>query len=86
MHTSLLLECEAIVKYITAAREIVQSGHMPDLNGLDGRVAALCAALMKADKITQQQCLPQLNAILETLDTCEVEMRALHQAPQKGKA
>ena len=86
MNPFILNEFEAIIKYITAAREIVQSGHMPDLKGLDLRVAALCNALAEADLETQQAFLPKLNDIIQSLNSCEDEMRAFHEAQMKGHA
>ena len=84
MNQSLLHEFDSLIKYITAAREIVQSGHMPDLTGMDKRIAEICATLTETDPETQQACLPKLTDILQNLDLCENEMRAFHKAQQEG--
>ena len=86
MPPSLLHEFDALLKYLTAAREVVQSGHMPDLTGMDGRVTELCDRLTQADPDIQQACLAKLTIIVQNLDACEKEMRVFHDAQMKGHA
>ena len=86
MSIPLLDECESLITYVAAAREIVQSGYMPDLKGLDERVADLCAALTLTDPDTKQACLPKLTLFLESLNICENEMSLLHKLQIRGRA
>jgi len=81
---SLLNEFNAIDAYLKAVREILQEGHMPDMAGLDKRVAALCSTLETADTDVQQQCVPKLSDLIKRLDVCETEIRSFHAAQNKG--
>lgn len=71
-------EIEAIKGYLTAAGDVVKSGHMPELVGLEERMAFLCEAIKKSTPETQETCLLHLPLILEQLNTCENAMRELH--------
>jgi len=71
-----LHEMNAIRNYLIAAQDVVKSGHMPDLAGLEGRIAALCESILKAEADIQGECLPQLQELLEQLNACEKAMRA----------
>ncbi|MDE2029576.1 MAG: hypothetical protein KGI97_03325 [Alphaproteobacteria bacterium] len=71
-------EFEAINAHLDAAGETARQGYMPNLNGLDKRIAALCATLEKSESDIQQRCLPLLEALLKKLDSCESEIRASH--------
>ena len=82
----LLDEFVAIDNYIKAVCEILQTGHMPDMTGLDGRVSSLCAALKESAPEVQQQCLSKLNDMLNKLDECERDLRAYHAAHLKGQS
>ncbi len=73
---SVTQEFDSIDAYLQAVHEILQEGHMPDIPDLDDRVARLCDAVEKATPEIQQQCLPNLNALLKKLDDCEDEMTA----------
>ncbi len=77
---NLLREFDSITTYLDAVHETVKQGHMPDMRGLDKRIADLCAALEQAPQDIQQQCLPKLGAVLEKLDICEAAIRAFQAA------
>jgi hypothetical protein len=83
---SLLDEFAAIGNYIKAVREVLQSGHMPDMAGLDKRVSNLCAALTESAPETQQQCLPKLSHMLDQLDECERDLRTYHETHIEGQS
>ena len=56
---------------------------MPDMIGLDNRVADLCAALKESEPEIQQECLPKLSEMLDRLDECERDLRAYYDAHLK---
>lgn len=68
-------ELEAIKSYLVAAQDVVKSGHMPSLEGLESRIARLCESIQTADADTQQTCLPELFALIEHLNACEKTIR-----------
>lgn len=78
-------ELTDVKNYLTAAQDIMASGHMPDMGGLENRVAALCESIQTAPKDIRQEYLPALLDILETLNACEARMRELYEAMQKNK-
>ena len=81
-----LEEFAAIDGYIKAVCEVLATGHMPDMAGLDNRVSSVCAALKEAAPEIQQECLPKLSDMLERLDECERGLRAFHETHLKEKA
>ncbi|MDP9128225.1 MAG: hypothetical protein M3N08_08215 [Pseudomonadota bacterium] len=68
-------ELDSVQSYLTAAQDIVASGHMPDLSGFDKRIAALCNAIQEAHPDMQQQYRTALAAILEQLTACEKSLK-----------
>ena len=81
---ALLAEFTSIDAYLQAANEILETGHMPDLAGLDGRLAHLCALANQVDPAIRQECLNALARVLKKLDACEEAMRAYRTAHMKG--
>jgi hypothetical protein len=82
--SSILHEMSAIRNYLIAAQDVVKSGHMPDMSGLENRIAALCEAVQNAEPHVQGECLPQLHELLTQLDACEKVMRESQQ-PESSK-
>jgi len=80
----IMAEFDTIDRYLNAARGTLRDGHMPDMVALDARIAHLCTSIEKCDSGTQQSCLPRLNSLLQKIDMCEAEVRALHEATVKG--
>lgn len=76
-------ELDGIGNYLDAAQEVIAQGHMPDMMGLDQRVAALCAALEQAEPDIQQECLPRLGGLLDKLDACEAAIRTFQARHEK---
>jgi hypothetical protein len=68
-------EIESIKNYLVAAGDVVKSGHMPSLDGLENRIARLCESIQQSEAATQKICLPGLHTLIELLDGCEKEMR-----------
>jgi hypothetical protein len=68
-------ELEAIKSYLLAAQDVVKTGHMPELEGLENRIARLCESIQGADPETQQTCLPELFTLIDHLNACEKAMR-----------
>jgi hypothetical protein len=71
----ILHELAAIRNYLLAAQDVVKSGHMPDMTGLENRIAVLCEAIQQAPPDVQGECLPQLHILIEQLNACEQAMR-----------
>jgi hypothetical protein len=82
---SLMEEFDSVDAYLQAVHEIVQEGHMPDIAGLDNRVAHLCAAVEGVDTDIQGRCLAKLDELLDKLNSCEDEMTAFHESQMKIK-
>ncbi len=80
----LLAEFSAIDSYIAAVRETLRDGHMPDMRGLDSRVADICAALKESPPDVQKECLPKLAEMLDHLDECERDLRAFNDEHLQG--
>ena len=81
---SMQAEFDTLDKYLTAARETLRGGHMPDMVGLDARVAQLCKSIEQSESDVQQYCLSRLNDLLQNIDACEAEIRAFHEAVTKA--
>ena len=81
---SMQAEFDTLDKYLTAARDTLRGGHMPDMIGLDARVAHLCRTIEQCEFDVQQYCLPRLNELLQSIDACETEIRAFHEAMTKA--
>ena len=73
-------ELAAIKNYLIAAQDVVASGHMPDLTGLENRIALLCQSIQKTEPAVQKECLPELTSLLDHLNLCEKGMRTSHEA------
>ena len=75
----ILTELAALKTYLDTVREALAGGAMPNLAGLDQRIAAVCTQMQQADKPVQQRCVPVLTALVKDLDACEQDMRAAHE-------
>jgi hypothetical protein len=64
-------ELAAIKSYLIAAEDVMKLGHMPDLTGLESRIAILCESVQNADNDLQKECLPELLALVDHLNVCE---------------
>jgi hypothetical protein len=71
----LLEELAAIKAYLDAAHDVVKDGSMPDMAALERRIANLCIGIQAADVEEQSRCLPELAALLKSLDECEQGLR-----------
>ncbi len=81
----ILHEMASIRNYLVAAQDVVRSGHMPDMTGLENRVASLCESIQKAPSEVQAECLPQLHELLAQLGSCEEVMRGATQSAESIK-
>lgn len=73
-------EIQALRRYLNAAQDVMRTGFLPSLNGFDERIALLCGQLQEEDPVIQEQCLPELTALLAALDECGKDMKAWHAA------
>lgn len=79
-------ELAAIRNYLIAAQDVMKTGHMPDLTGLENRVAILCEAIQTAEPDAQKECLPELMVLLDQLNSCATDIRASPPGmPQGGR-
>ena len=80
-----LKELNAIRIYLQAVQASLKDGSMPDMSGLDQRIADLCKNLHEAGREVQAQCLPELSVLLKDLDVCEKDLRAWHAAAMQAE-
>ncbi|MDX2028902.1 MAG: hypothetical protein SFW62_09760 [Alphaproteobacteria bacterium] len=80
---SIRTELATLQNYVSAALDVMKSGHMPDMAGLEDRVTVICDTIQKAPRNIQQECLPELLNFLQRLNECEARMRSLHESTQK---
>jgi hypothetical protein len=74
-------ELSSIRDYLTAAQQVLKEGHMPDMAGLEQRVAAVCVAIQNAPQSIRGGYLPVLASILEQLNDCEKDLKAWKEKP-----
>lgn len=77
-HQRLIDELKSIKNYLAAAQDIIKSGFMPNLSGLEERVTVLCETMKTLPRDIQQQCLPEFTSLIDDLNLCEKNMRAWH--------
>lgn len=75
---TLMKEFESIDAYLRATREIMEDGHMPDIAGLDDRVARLCSVVEEVHPEIQERCITKLDDLLQKLNDCEDQMAEFH--------
>ena len=75
---SILSEILAVENYLHAVSEILSSGRLPEMVGLDTRVGELCQRAQAATAEDQAICLPRLKELLNKISVCENEMRVFH--------
>jgi hypothetical protein len=75
---AILEELATVQNYLTAAQGVLDSGYMPDITALEGRVASLCERIQKSSPEIHDQCLKQLVLVLDQLNACEQKMKAFH--------
>ena len=76
-------ELTALDQYLHAAGGILRDGHMPDLTGLDRRIAALCQSVLALPEIVRKTYLARLQALVRQLDHCNAGLRAVHQPAEE---
>jgi hypothetical protein len=79
----LLEELDGIRKYLGAIQDCLKTGYMPDIASLEKRVSDICLKVQKAEEDDQKQCLPELSALMQSLDDCERDLRQWHAAAMK---
>lgn len=87
-------DLSAVAAALAEARAQAESGAAVDLAGLDGRVAALCAAVQDLPRAAGKGLLPDLGALLDGLDALaatlahqrEAVLNAPHTARQRAAA
>jgi hypothetical protein len=82
----LMDELVAIKNYLRSVQDMLKTGAMPSMIGLEKRVAVLCEGIQKSDVSVQKQCLPEMATLLQDLDDCERSMRKWYESLKGGKA
>lgn len=70
-------ELRALQAFFQDAMAQLRDGKVIRLDGVDGRIAAACLAVQQADPVTQQQCMPELDRLIEMLRDYETTLRHL---------
>jgi hypothetical protein len=74
----------AVIRYLDAGQDVLNAGTMPDLRGLEERVAMLCERIKLAPPESHEECLPKLVILLEKLNDTEKAMRSFQEALKKS--
>lgn len=72
-----LEELQALQAYFRTATAGLQQGEVIRLEGMMERVAAVCNAVQHGSPELQQECLPELTALIELLHLYEMELKML---------
>ena len=87
-----LNQLAALRDYLRAVEDSLQAGAMPDLTGLDHRIAGLCHDIEQVEEAGRGACLAELKAVLQSLDTCRAGLlnsraaMAANEKPSEGEA
>jgi hypothetical protein len=68
-------ELEALHHALQTSAQVVRSGGVIDLGGLDAQVEQLCAEVVKTEGPVRLALLPKLEEIIKILDWLEAELR-----------
>ena len=71
-------ELQALHEYVNAIRGVLASGRMPEMIGLEKRIAELCQSINLADPDAQKHYLPELKKLLEYINICEDDLRTFN--------
>jgi hypothetical protein len=82
--TTCVQDLDAIRATLGEARLSLKKGIMPNMFGLDQRIAEVCKRIEGADEAIQQECLPLLSILLNDLDECENDVRKWQEAQSQG--
>jgi len=80
---AIMKEFDSVESYLRAVRDVMDEGHMPDISGLDDRVAKLCDIVQEVSPDIQERCATKLDELLQKLNDCEDEMAVFQDKRQK---
>lgn len=72
-----LAELNELSAFFLKAESTIKQGGAVDMSGMDTRISEVCRAVQNAMPEQQQQYLPELNALLNLLNSCETAIRTM---------
>lgn len=75
---SILHEISAIRDYIVAVQDVLATGRMPEMIGLEQRINDICQSVQMAPSEIQQKCLHDLKVLLSDIDACKYALKSFH--------
>lgn len=66
----------AVIEWVTNANEMVRSGHVVPLDGLDERVAAVCERVAALPPDARENCRDAMVTLIDEFDRLATELRA----------
>lgn len=73
-----LAELNELSHFFIMAEVEIKKGHEVDLSGVESRIATMCQTVQDSIPEQQQLYLPELNVLLNLLDSCELALRSIH--------
>ncbi|MGE4352115.1 MAG: hypothetical protein AB7E52_08005 [Bdellovibrionales bacterium] len=70
-----LAELNELSQFFISAEAQIKDGLCIDMNGIEGRITAVCQTVQTAIPEQQKIYLPELNILLTLLDSCEQAVR-----------
>lgn len=77
-----LAELNELNQFFIHAEATIKKGQTVDMNGIESRIAAMCQTVQDAIPEQQKVYLPELNMLLNLLDSCELAVRSMQQQAQ----
>lgn len=75
--TKTLEELNALSRFFIDAEKQLKDGYQVDLSGVDERIGKVCKIIQEALPEQQEQYLPELNNLLNLLNSCESVLRSM---------
>jgi len=72
-----LAELNALSQFFIKAEDTIKGGQAVDMTGIDQRINALCTIVQEAIPEQQEIYLPELTALLNLLNSCEIALRVM---------
>jgi len=72
-----LAELNTLSQYFIEAEATIKSGKTVDMTGIDQRVSQLCETVQTAIPEQQEVYLPELTALLNLLNSCDLAIRMM---------
>ncbi|MDD3183283.1 MAG: hypothetical protein PHD48_10850 [Alphaproteobacteria bacterium] len=79
-----LAELNELSQFFITAEATIKKGQEVDMSGIDDRVTTLCLTVQTAIPEQQKLYLPELNILLNLLNSCELAIRVMQSTQESS--